>query len=93
MFIIIPMCGGHDYAINMSDYGRRHINAVFFITDEGISTHPSEEHMNECLNYKGFSGCLEIKSRALPTANNILNETGLPEYFIKYLEAKIAKWS
>jgi len=86
---IIPMCGGHDYAVKVNKHA---VPRYYFVTSEGISTHPTREHIDLCLNGRGFGGCLDIGCRALPTAKSILEEDNLPDYFIEYLQNKIESW-
>ena len=66
-FKIIPMCGGYDFVFRLHKHSAP---KYYFITNEGISTHQSMQHIDLCLNGRGFGGCLDIKSRALPTAKD-----------------------
>lgn len=91
-FKLTPMCGGHDFVLETTLKHGRGRKLFYFITDEGISTHPSMAHIKTCLEGAGFVGYLSIKALALPLAINILKEENLPDYFIKYLEDKITKW-
>jgi len=88
-FKIIPMCGGYDFVIRVHKHSAP---KYYFITNEGISTHPTMQHIQLCINGRGFRGYLDIQSRALPTALEILKQENLPEYFIKYLKTKIDLW-
>lgn len=72
---IEAVCGGMEYLITLP-----HI--TYFITDEGISNHPTKQHYELCINGLGFSECLDIKRKAIPTAKLILEQEDLPEYLL-----------
>ena len=86
----IPMGGGYDYALKVDLTSG--LTKVYFITDEGISEHPTLVHLDFCLTKGGFSDFLEIKAKAIPTAELLLSIPQLPDYLVKYLEDKVVKW-
>lgn len=88
--IVIPMYGGYDYALHLVDNGEV---IVYFITNEGISSHPSESHMYHCLEHQGFRGYLDIKSKAIPIAKYLLTIPNLPSYFTEYLRHKLINFN
>jgi len=90
----IPMCGGLDKAFHCQiERGAHIIDHFYFCTDEGISTHRSEEHMRECLEESDFMGFLDMKAKALPLAHQICRLEGLPVNDMVYLCSKAKLWA
>jgi len=89
----ISMYGGMNHAIHVQfERHAKVIDHYYFITSEGISTHRREKHMYDCLTKSGFSGFLDIKSRAVPLANKLLEQLELPEYLHSYLTKHRDSW-
>ncbi len=87
---VLPMCGGYDKAfVTTTDWDTIQ---VLFCTNEGISTHRTVEHMNYCLEERGFAGCLDIKARAIPIAMQLLKLEDLSDNDKSYLEDLIQSW-
>ncbi len=80
------ICGGHYTAIETQD------GSVYFMTQSGISTHHSMDHMELCLNEHGFLGFLDITYSAIPLALELLTIDGLPDYLVREINSNIIKW-
>ena len=80
---------GNELAFNMQI--SEHVSAIFYVTSEGISTHSNEEHMNACLNGRGFSGCLDIGVKALPSSSLLL-KSDISDEDKQYIQHMVDKW-
>ena len=86
----IPMLSGYEKAFQIKHTSDPDV--FYFFHNAGISSHPSEEHIIDYIRNES-KAVLSKGSQAIQIAQKLCKLEGMPDEDLKYIMAKISKWT